>query len=94
MTHATRRDLLRLLAELGCVSLQKLEVLGSPVCSLFSTPPTVTLKVQTNGFPAEQLSALQEASVLDEDTELVVEAAVDAVTRLGMFIGDKVHPAQ
>ena len=44
-------------------------------------------------MPVVQLAALQEASVLDEDTELVVEAAVDAVTRLGMFIGDKVHPA-
>ena len=30
------------------------------------------------------------SSLLDEDCELVVEAEVGAVTRLGMFIGEKV----
>jgi hypothetical protein len=44
--------------------------------SLFSKPATVTL---------------QKAGMLDEDTELVVEAEVDAIVKLGMFIGDKVY---
>ena len=44
--------------------------------SLFSKPATVTL---------------EKASMLDDDTELVVEAEVDAIVKLGMFIGDKVY---
>eukprot|EP00092_Neocalanus_flemingeri_P000749 GFUD01000793.1.p1 GENE.GFUD01000793.1~~GFUD01000793.1.p1 ORF type:complete len:1909 (+),score=561.12 GFUD01000793.1:540-5729(+) len=44
--------------------------------SLFSKAATVTL---------------EKASLLDEDTELVVEAEVDAIVKLGMFIGDKVY---
>ena len=44
--------------------------------TLFSKPATVTL---------------EKPSMLDEDTELVVEAEVDAIARLGMFIGDKFY---
>ena len=42
--------------------------------SLFSRPTTPTLRP---------------ATLLDPDTELVVEAEVDAVVRFGMFIGEK-----
>jgi hypothetical protein len=35
---------------------------------------------------------MQEASELDDDDSLVAEATVGAVTRLGMFIGEKVLP--
>jgi len=40
-------------------------------------------------FSKPCLPTVQLASRLDEDQEVVVEAAVDAITRLGMFIGDK-----
>ena len=44
--------------------------------SLFSKPKPVTLS---------------EASMLDDNTDLIVEPEVDAIVRLGMFIGDKVY---
>merc|ERR1719186_1931474 len=40
-------------------------------------------------FSKPSLPVVQPAGRLDEDCEVVVEAAVDAITRLGMFIGDK-----
>lgn len=44
--------------------------------SLFSKPKPVTLS---------------EASMLDDNADLIVEPEVDAIVRLGMFIGDKVY---
>ena len=32
-----------------------------------------------------------EAGILHDDSELVVEAEVDAIVKLGMFIGDKIY---
>ena len=55
---------------------QILRVCTTAKPSLFSKPATVTL---------------EKASMLDDDTELVVEAEVDAIVKLGMFIGDKVY---
>lgn len=71
---AHSRELVRLLAELGCVQIFKVCKAGKP--SLFSKPAKVTL---------------ESPSILDEDTKLVVEAEVDAIVKLGMFIGDKVY---
>ena len=52
-----------------------LRLASPPPPTLFSPPPPVVL---------------QKASDLDDDKEVVVEATVSAVTRLGMFIGEKV----
>jgi len=71
---AHSKELVTLLAELGCVEILRLCKAGKP--SLFSKPATVTL---------------EQPSMLDADTDMVVEAMVDAVVRLGMFIGDKVY---
>jgi len=72
---AHSRELVTLLDQLGCVQLLKLCRPAKP--GLFTKHNTVTLEKTTG--------------VLDEDTELVVEAEVDAIVRLGMFIGDKVY---
>ena len=53
-----------------------LRLASPPPPTLFSPPPPVVL---------------QKASDLDDDKEVVVEATVSAVTRLGMFIGEKVY---
>ena len=42
-------------------------------------------------FSAPAATVFRPARALDEDTELVVEAEVDAIVKLGMFIGDKVR---
>ena len=50
-----------------------------------STPRPVSL------FSKPERIVFSEASMLDSDSELVVEAEVDAIIKLGMFIGDKVY---
>ena len=55
---------------------QALKVCRAGKPSLFSKPATVTL---------------ESPSILDDDNEIVVEAEVDAIVKLGMFIGDKVY---
>jgi len=71
---AHSRELVRLLADLGCVQVLKVCRAGKP--SLFSKSATVTL---------------ESPSILDDDVDIVVEAEVDAIVKLGMFIGDKVY---
>ena len=50
-----------------------------------STPEPVSL------FSKPARTVFSEASLLDSDEQLVVEAEVDAIIKLGMFIGDKVY---
>ena len=50
-----------------------------------SRPPPVSL------FSKPSITKFSEAGILDDDSELVVEAEVDAIVKLGMFIGDKVY---
>ena len=49
---------------------------SDPPPSLFSTPSSISFS---------------EAKMLDADDDLIVEAEVDAIVKLGMFIGDKVY---
>ena len=42
-------------------------------------------------FSKPARTQFSEPSLLDSDEELVVEAEVDAIIKLGMFIGDKVY---
>ena len=50
-----------------------------------STPITPSL------FSKPTTTVFSQARMLDDDSELIVEAEVDAIVKLGMFIGDKVY---
>ena len=39
----------------------------------------------------KKIILFSEAGILHDDSELVVEAEVDAIVKLGMFIGDKIY---
>ena len=42
-------------------------------------------------FSKPSMTVFSAANMLDDDSELIVEAEVDAIVKLGMFIGDKVY---
>ena len=50
-----------------------------------STPKAPSL------FSKPSMTVFSKANMLDDDSELIVEAEVDAIVKLGMFIGDKVY---
>ncbi len=67
-------ELINVLDELGCIKVMALRKPDGGRVGLFSAAPALKL---------------EEPSLLDEADELVVEAVVDAIIRLGQFIGDK-----
>ena len=50
-----------------------------------SSPPPPTL------FSSPATLQFSEVRMLDDDDQVMVEAEVDAIVKLGMFIGDKVY---
>ena len=60
------------------------------LCSLNPQPQNSGKEIIYN-ISYKKIILFSEAGILHDDSELVVEAEVDAIVKLGMFIGDKIY---